>query len=163
LGLANSLKNECFYVVSSSSLSPKVLVLNISTAPPKVKYQPFEAPLMNHLETLSLFTTQATLIGLTYFLPTMQVPYGYRLTLTLLLSTANISLVAYFIYHLLRIARQWSTGVDILKASQTFFKVPSCAHWQAVWPQLLCSVAPWMISARSHGGVFLSDWCCWQR
>ena len=77
---------------------------------------------MNRLETLSLVTTQATLIGLTYFLPSLNVNYGYRLILTVLLALLNFGVMAYFLYHLLRIARDWVAGVN-LDEFKTFCQV----------------------------------------
>jgi hypothetical protein len=118
----------------------------------QAKYEPFDEHRMNGLESLSLFTTQVTLLGFGFFLPAgVQTGHVFRLTLTVLLVAMNLVVIFYFVYLLACLARALLATVSMGPMSHLFGKIcdllPS-SH--TVW-------APYLIVTLCHYVV-----ACWQ-
>jgi hypothetical protein len=95
-----------------------------STLSTQGNYEPFQETRMNGLESLSLFTTQVTLLGFGFFLPAgVQTSHVFKLILTVLLVTMNGLVVLYFLFHLLRVARALLVSVNV-----SFDGMLGCLH-----------------------------------
>jgi hypothetical protein len=82
---------------------------------------------MNGLESVSLFSTQVTLLGFGFFLPAgVQTRHGFRFALAIILAVMNVLVVLYFAYHVLHVARALIVSVSMESMLGCLHKVRRC-------------------------------------